>query len=80
MELSSNFEVLRRRAVLRNRARSLCDEGYFFVLESDSSELYIAKLRHRSNGSYILIKGYPIRNEYTQKKDNVVTVEQAKII
>lgn len=77
---SKAFLIERRRAVLRLRARSFYNEGYLPLVNHDSEQLFLAKLRHRSNGKIIIIRGYPIENKYTQVSDGKPIINQSAIL
>lgn len=45
----------------------LCKNGYFIVLQSVNSGLWLVKLKHSSNGNIIIIKAYD--ESFTMQKN-----------
>lgn len=78
MENLSNCQ--KARLVLLDRAIALTHEGYSFVVLTSTDNLFFAKLKHRTNGKFIVIKGYPKENVFSQNSNGYAVVKNAPIL
>lgn len=82
MELLRNNkpEVSKECAVLKSRTLSLVDEGYVCRVYWNKPELFLARLKHRHNGSEIVISGVPCQNYFSQTRNGQKVIDKQPIL
>lgn len=73
-------EVSKECAVLKNRTLSLVNEGYVCRVYYNKPDMFFASLRHKHNGTEIIISGKPCENYFSQSRNDKMIIVKQPII
>lgn len=78
--MANPSDSIKARNILLDRALALKQEGYSFVVLTSTDQMFFAKMKHNCNGRYIIIKGYPRENVFSQTSNGYPVITDAPII